>query len=179
MNPIRPIIFLIPIIACTIIVILYFALLKHTPQKKTFNKLIFKIAIIAFILNLIWELLHLPLYYHSSYDLKHISFCTLASLADVIMVLLLYLCFAVAIRNPFWIMPLNWIKCSSLIFTGGIGAVLSEMRHLSLGSWTYANQMPLIPIINVGLSPVLQFMILPLLTYFISYHLLKTSRIKN
>ena len=50
-----------------------------------------------------------------------------------------------------------------------VEAVLAELRHLSSGSWGYADSMPIIPIINVGISPVLQFMVLPLLIYFLSF----------
>ena len=56
-----------------------------------------------------------------------------------------------------------------VVIIGGVGAILSEMRHLSLRSWAYDNSMPLIPVVNVGISPVLQFMILPLLIYFLSF----------
>lgn len=56
-----------------------------------------------------------------------------------------------------------------MVLIGGAGAVLSEMRHLSLGSWAYDDSMPIIPLVNVGISPVLQFMLLPLLSYKLSY----------
>jgi hypothetical protein len=99
-------------------------------------------------------------------------FCVLGSVADVIMVLLLYFVFAVIFKNPLWIHPLKVQRMAIVVLAGGIGAVLSEMRHLALGNWAYSDLMPLIPIFNVGLSPVLQFMILPVLIYILSllYH---------
>lgn len=53
-----------------------------------------RIALLAFVLNLIWELAHGPLYEGYVYDFQHISFCTLASVADMLMALLLYMGFA-------------------------------------------------------------------------------------
>jgi len=55
-----------------------------------------------------------------------------------------------------------------LILIGGIGAVLAERRHLIAGSWNYSASMPVIPIAEAGLSPVIQFMLLPLLIFKLS-----------
>ena len=176
MNNLNPIIFLIPILALLLVGILYYFLLKKATDKEAFNKLVFIITIISFGLNFAWELIQVPLYVPSLYSLEHIAFCALASLADVTMVLLLYFGFALIFRNPLWIEYLNWKRIVIVILTGGIGAVLAEIRHLSLGTWAYSDLMPIIPIVNVGISPVLQFMILPLLIYFLSFYCLKIMR---
>jgi hypothetical protein len=169
MNDIKPIIFLVPVIVSVLITVLYFYLSKKTKDRKTFDRLLFSISIYALMLNFVWELLQMPLYKNSIYDIKHIAFCALASLADVLMVLLLYLGLGLIFKKPIWIQLLKFYRVFILVLIGGTGAVLSEMRHLSLGSWAYDNSMPLIPFFNVGLAPVLQFMILPLLIYFLSF----------
>lgn len=133
------------------------------------------ITILAFLLNFAWELIQIPLYKGSSYNKDHIAFCALASLADAVMVLLIYFSFAFLFKNLLWIGYLKWKRIVILIFTGGAGAVLAEIRHLSLGTWAYADSMPLIPVVNVGISPVLQFMILPLLIYLFSFYYLKKN----
>lgn len=169
MNTIKPVIFLVPVIALILTGILYFSLLKKTTGKNFFNRFILTITVLAFSLNFAWELMQLPLYKNSSYSIYHIAFCALASLADAIMVLLLYFGFAFVFRNPFWTQHLKWQRSVIVILTGGAGAALSEIRHLSLGSWAYSDLMPVIPIVHVGISPVSQFMILPLLIYFSSF----------
>ena len=174
MNDLKPIIFFVPVVVLILITALYFYLLNKTTDRKAFNKFIFTIIVLAFLLNYAWELIQIPLYKNPAYDFKHIAFCTLASLADVLMVLLLYFGLAVIFKNPFWIQPLKLHRVVILVLIGGAGAVLAEMRHLSSGSWAYDNSMPLIPIVNVGITPVLQFMILPLLIYFLS-----SNRLKN
>ena len=173
MNNIKPVIFLIPLIALILVGILYFSLLKKATDKKAFNKFVFTIAVLSFLLNFAWELFQVPLYIPSFFSLEHIAFCALASLADVIMVLLLYFGFALIFKNLLWIQHLNWKRIVIVILTGGAGAVLAEIRHLSFGTWAYADSMPIIPAINVGISPVLQFMVLPLLIYFLSFYYLK------
>lgn len=173
MNEIKPVIFLIPLIVLAIVCILYFILLKKAADKKTFKKFVFIMIVFAFLLNLTWELLQIPLYKNPVYDFKHVAFCALASIADVLMVLLLYFGFALIFKDHFWIQYFKLTPFLLLVLIGGAGAVLSEMRHVSLGSWSYDDSMPLIPVVNVGISPVLQFMILPVLVYFLSFYYLK------
>ena len=168
MENLKPIIFLFPVIALILIIVLYRYLIKKATNRKVFNRFILITIIVAFVLNFLWELMQMPLYDRSSFVINHITFCALGSVADAIMVLLIYFGLAVIFKNPLWIYPLKWQRVVLVILIGGIGAILSEMRHLSLGNWAYSDSMPLIPILNVGISPVLQFMILPTLIYIVS-----------
>ena len=173
MKDLKPIIFLVPVVVLILISTLYFYLLKKTTDRKAYNKFIFIMITLSFLLNFAWELLQLPLYKNAAYNIDHIAFCALASLADVLMVLLLYFGLAFIFKDTFWIQYLKIKRVLLLVLIGGGGAVLSEIRHLSLGSWEYDKSMPLLPFVKVGIAPVLQFMILPLLIYFLSYKLLK------
>lgn len=173
MDTLKPIIFLFPLIALILVSLLYVFSVKKVTHKKAFNRLVLKIMVLAFLLNFAWELAQMPLYDNTSFAINHVAFCSLGSVADVLMVLLLYFGFAFIFINPLWVHPLKWQRIIMVVVTGGIGAVLSEMRHLSLGNWAYSDLMPLIPILNVGISPVLQFMILPILVYILSFYLVK------
>ena len=126
------------------------------------------ILVLGFILNFVWELVQMPLYKDAPYTTSHIAFCALASVADALMVLLIYLVLALVFKTPFWVQNINWQRVVIVIVVGGVGAILSEMRHLSLGSWVYDDSMPIIPIVNAGLSPVLQFALLPIVIYLLS-----------
>lgn len=176
MNNIKPVIFLIPVLALILACILYFILLKKSTDKKAFKKFVFTATVLSFLLNFAWELIQIPLYIPSSYSIEHIAFCALASLADAILAMLLYFGCGLMFRNQLWIEHLKWRYIIIVVLAGGTGAVLGEIRHLSLGTWAYADSMPLIPIVNVGISPVLQFMILPLLIYLLSFYYLKKIR---
>ena len=129
-------------------------------------------TIVSFILNEGWELLQMPLYEQPIYKMGHIAFCTLGALADMIMVLLLYGCFGFIYKNAFWIWESNWVRICVVMLTGAVGAALSEKRHLLIGSWAYDQSMPIVPFVNVGLSPVLQFSLLPVITYFLSFYII-------
>jgi hypothetical protein len=168
MDRLKPIIFLFPIIALILVSLLFASSLKKVADKQAFKRFVLIVTGLAFVLNLAWELAQMPLYDNTSFVINHVTFCVLGSVADAIMVLLLYFVFAVIFKNPLWIHPLKIQPIAIVVLTGGIGAALSEMRHLALGNWAYSDLMPLIPILHVGLSPVLQFMILPIFIYILS-----------
>lgn len=160
---------IIPAIAVILDILLYFLLLRLTTEKKVFNRFVITTIPFALLFNLAWEILQIPLFKGGVYEWHHILFCLLDSVADVIMLLLIYFGFALIYKNALWVINLNTKRIILLILTGGTGAILAEVRHLSIGTWSYAGTMPLIPVVNVGLSPVLQFMILPILIYRLSF----------
>ncbi len=173
MENLKLTIFILPFITLLVVAFFYVSILRKTTNKIVFRKMVIITSLFAYIFNLGWELVHLPLYIGGSYTLRHISICALASVADVIMVLLMYLSFGLIYKNPLWVNEFTWQRKLVLILIGGVGAVLGEMRHTGESNWAYAPSMPVIPILNVGLSPVLQFMILPLIVYYLSYYMAK------
>ena len=169
MNKLQPLIFLIPVIALILVIVFYIILLKKVSNKTFFKRFIFITLLLAFILNFSWEIIQGPLYKGFTYSISHIVFCGLASLADAIMVILIYFVLAIIYKDPLWIKHINLQRTLILILIGGIGAILAEMRHLSLGNWSYASSMPVLPFVNAGLSPVLQFMFLPVLIFYLTF----------
>ena len=126
----KPILFLIPIIALTLTGLLFYYFLKKSSNKKVYYRLVYTISALAFLFNLIWELIQIPLYKAASYRIEHIAFCVLASIADAILVMLLFFGSAVIFRNLFWIRDKKWhqiliIICSCLMHRPerfGVGA---------------------------------------------------------
>jgi hypothetical protein len=127
----------------------------------------------GFLLNLIWEIVQLPLYEGFTDYKDHFWGCFVASIVDAVTVLLLYFLFAFLNGGFNWIKHLNWQTAALLILVGGAIAVGFEHWAFALEQWGYTNRMPVVPVINTGLSPLLQLMILPLMTYLISYKLLE------
>ena len=169
---------IIPGIAVLLDILLYIFLLRYTNQKKMFNRFVITTILLAFFFNVAWEILQIPLFKGGVYEWQHILFCVLASVADIIMVLLIYFGFALIYKNALWVKKLKTNRIILLLLTGGAGAVLAEIRHLSIGTWSYADAMPLIPVVGVGLSPVLQFIILPILIYRLSFKIV-VKKIKS
>lgn len=135
--------------------------------------LILLIFIIGFLLNLVWEIVQLPLYDNFTGYMNHFWGCFVASVVDAITVLLLYGLFAFWYGNPLWINHISWKASSLLILLGGAIAVGFEQWAFAFDQWDYSEKMPVVPLINTGLSPLLQLMLLPLMSYLLSYKLLK------
>ncbi len=175
MNNLKISAFLEPIIALILVGLFFGYFSKKASNKIVYKQFIILVTILAFLLNLAWEVIQGPLYKGYRYDVPHITFCALASVADAIMVLLIYYGLALIFKNPLWVQNLSVPRILLVMLIGGIGAILAEIRHLSSGTWAYAESMPIIPQVEVGLSPVLQFTVLPAVIYYLSFYFLKKS----
>ncbi len=173
MNNLKLTIFVLPVIALILVGVLYILLSKRSSNKEAFRWFVLIISVLAFLFNIVWELAQAPLYKGYTGNLQHTAFCILASVSDAVMVLLIYFGFALIYKNLFWADNLTWQRISMIMIIGGIGAILIEVEHISSGSWAYAKTMPIIPIVKVGLFPVLQFMVLPVIIYRLSFYCLK------
>ena len=169
MKYIKPMMLLVPFIVLIIVLIFYFIVLKKETDKNLFKRFVLTTALLSFVLNFTWEILQMPLYKNNELDFQHLVFCGLATVADTIMVLLIYFSYALIFKNALWIKKLDLKLSLLLMLTGGAGAILSEMRHLTEGNWAYDDSMPLIPLVNAGLSPVLQFTLLPVIIYWVGF----------
>lgn len=171
MTNLTPSMFVVPTIALTVTGVLYAYFAKKAPDRSAFKRFVGFALVLAFVLNFSWELSHCPLYEGCGYDPPHAAFLALASLADAIMAALLYLGLALVYQDGLWVQHLTLRRAFWLVILGGAGAALTEVVHLAVGSWVYTARMPLIPGLGVGLSPVLQFAVLPLLIYSLSFYL--------
>ncbi len=122
-------------------------------------------ALFTLLANLIWEFLHLPLYtIWKAGTVGELAFaaihCTGGDLLIALSALLIALCL---FGNEDW--PNNRYR-KILIVTIILGicyTIFSEWLNIEIRqSWAYSESMPIIPIINAGLSPVLQWIIVPI-----------------
>lgn len=123
------------------------------------------VAIFAFLLNLPWELAQVPLFAgwpvidHS----QGIVLCAKATLGDVIIALVAFWTVALAGGRRWIIAPGPGQITGFLIAAVSITIVLERFATTVLGRWTYADAMPIVPLIGVGLSPLAQWVVIPLL----------------
>lgn len=129
----------------------------------------------GFLLNFVWESLQSGLYYHHFKGLiEFIAVHLRASLGDVALIFLIYLLGCSIFKDTRWFIYLNKSKVLFILFAGfGIGVTIEKIC-LQTGRWSYIQAMPIIPIIQVGLSPVLQMTMLPIATFAITKRLLKS-----
>ncbi len=120
------------------------------------------IFFISLILNAIWENLHVFLY--DNYMGGEITEFILlrASIADAIIITTIsipFLYFSFLQKRP-------WL----IIILGMIIGIFNEWYGLGTGRWMYNAHMPIIPLINVGLTPAIQLGLIGFLSFKLCYN---------
>lgn len=120
--------------------------------------------VFVFLANLLWEFAHLPLYtiWDTAPPAELVfaaAHCTLGDM--VIATMALVLSFLLA-GDPAWPQA-GFRRVTVLTTAAGVGyTIFSEWLNLVVRvSWQYAPEMPVIPLLGIGLSPLLQWLIVP------------------
>lgn len=128
------------------------------------------VAFFSFVLHFVWEFLQVPAFAGMP-ELNHwqgIVVCTEATIGDVGMALTAFWGAVLVARSRYW-----FLRPSSLplvVFIGiGVGLTVGlEYYHTEISNrWAYADVMPLVPPFGTGLSPLMQWIIVPLIVVFI------------
>jgi hypothetical protein len=120
------------------------------------------LLVVSVPLNFIWEVAQMPLYVEDGKLLEFAAHCIVPSLGDGVVVLMIFGVGWAAWRRVDWFVRPGWPACILMLMTGLIIAVFVEwVAVYGIGRWSYTANMPLLPVLNVGLSPVLQMLLLP------------------
>jgi uncharacterized membrane protein len=126
-------------------------------------KFLFWLFIIAAAINWPWEMLQMPGYQEMAYGSwsETAWMCFRASLGDGLITVIVY-SLTVLVRRALYKenSMMRMQTFASLAILGAIVAVVIEKLALSVGRWSYSNVMPVMPILEVGLLPLLQLIIL-------------------
>lgn len=124
------------------------------------GKQIIFLSLIAFVVHVIWENTQASLYEGYGSFAEHLPVCVGGTFGDVAITLFVYLIVAL-LKNDFnWIAALNKKDVIALAVIGLFIAVGIEWRALLFGRWAYTDAMPIIPYLQVGLTPILQMILL-------------------
>ena len=119
----------------------------------------------AFLLNFVWELLQAP-FFEPLRDLPHwegVKLCGLATVGDAAIMLVAFWFVAAVPQSRAWILNPRRRDLAVFVVLGIVITIGLERSALATGRWRYSEAMPVIPIIEVGLTPILQWSVLPLL----------------
>lgn len=119
-------------------------------------------SVLAFVLNLAWEIGHVRLYtLWMEADGPDIAWSLLhCSLGDVVIALATFTLAGVALRRADWPTSRPWAGCAIVVIGATGFTAWSEWYNVyRTGAWSYAPEMP--TIFGVGLSPLLQWLIIP------------------
>lgn len=122
------------------------------------------VAIFAFLLNLVWELAQVPLFagMPTADHWRAILDCGRATLGDVVIALVAFGSVAVVAGSRSWVLRPTVRQAVGFVAVGVVITVVMEwLATRVLNRWVYAESMPVVPVLGVGLSPVLQWLLLP------------------
>lgn len=124
---------------------------------------------VALMANLSWEILQLPLYtIWTKGTTRELAFAVVhCTLGDVLIALAALTLALVAVGTRDW--PngqYNAVLMGTVLI--GVGyTIFSEWLNIVIrASWAYSPLMPVVPIINTGLSPLLQWIVIPIAALF-------------
>jgi hypothetical protein len=116
----------------------------------------------AFALNWLWEMIQMPAFVEvagRSWGEMALP-CASAALGDVAMTFGIYGLGCLAAGYWRWGLAGRWNMYLTGALLGGVFASAFEWYSMSTNRWTYNERMPIVPILNVGLWPLLQLILL-------------------
>lgn len=126
----------------------------------------FSIIVFSFLLHFVWEFWQAPTY-TGMIELNHwdgIKLCTSATFGDVGFAMTAFWLTSLFARSRLWFLKPS---TSQMLLFIGVGIALTvgfEYYYTNISlRWTYSELMPLIPPFGTGLSPLLQWLIIPVL----------------
>jgi hypothetical protein len=131
-------------------------------RQKSIRAFYITLFVVSFGLNWIWEVAQMFFYKVKPAEMwTHILlYCTLATVIDAFVTLISYKLTTVLVRNRYRESNNEWKPYALMALFGAIWAVFFELVASEFGLWSYNERMPLVPVIKVGLSPLLQLTLL-------------------
>jgi len=125
------------------------------------------LSVLSFFFHLAWEFLQAPLFssMHGVSHLAGIVTCLQATLGDVAIALVAFWGAAVFAKSRRWFIAPRLRDLTTFLVIGiGITIGLEYLHTEITGRWTYGDQMPILPVLGTGLSPLMQWLIMPILS---------------
>ena len=145
------------------------------------KRTLISLFIVAVLLNYVWELAQGPLYVGmETYNTGVLWHCFVASLGDGVMVLLIVAVGRVSFGRWDWFDRPHIGEYLLMLTAGLVFAVVVEIVGVHiLGRWQYSDLMPTLPGLAIGLVPIAQMLILPLLIFRIAAKMDSRRRSKH
>ena len=127
------------------------------------------LIILSFFLHFAWEFAQVPLFEDlpTRLHIQGIIICSQATVGDVMIALAAFWAAALVSRSRRWVAK---PRAAPLIVYLGTGLLLTvSVEYLStevLDLWAYGPDMPRLPYLGTGLSPLLQWSVIPLIVYW-------------
>jgi hypothetical protein len=151
-----------------------------SPVKRLVDLPEINVALFAFLLNLVWEFGQVPLYRDlpSQGHWASIKLCARATLGDSVITVVAFWVVAAVVMSRRWITAPSMSQVACFVGVGlAISTALEWMAIHVQARWAYETSMPMVPVLRVGLAPVLQWVIAPpLVVWFVKRQLAGTRQ---
>lgn len=129
----------------------------------------FNVVLFGLLVNLPWEFLQVPFFRGMATALHWaaVKECTAAAAADAIILLIAFWLVAAGSRSRRWMMQLTGARVLGFIAVGVVTTIGFERHATAVGRWEYSDAMPVVPSLQVGLVPLVQWVVLPLLVIWL------------
>lgn len=119
---------------------------------------------LAFAFHFTWEMLQDPLYAGLA-ERPHgevRTLCLMATLGDVVITVVAFYAAALAAGSRIWFLDATYVPNIAWFSAGLLIAIALEMHAINEnGRWSYSSLMPVIPVLRIGVAPILQWIALP------------------
>lgn len=129
-------------------------------------RLLSTLFIVAVIVNYLWELAQAPLFVGGDDFNAMLWHCFVASLGDGVLVLLMFGVGWLVLRRQDWFVRPG-VRGYVLMFVSGltIAIAVEWIAVHVLQRWAYFPAMPRLPVIDIGIVPIIQMLVLPPLIF--------------
>jgi len=133
---------------------------------------------LAAIVHFLWEAMQLPLYIlWQTGTPREILFALFHCTGGDILITTATFAVATTLTQHFRWPAFGWRMVFSAIILGAAYTIFSEWLNVEIRrSWSYAAAMPVLPFIGTGLTPLLQWLIVPSLALAITGHRYRRAR---
>jgi hypothetical protein len=119
--------------------------------------------LVGLLLNFPWEILQSPLFQGMA-EASHweaTKSCAIAAIGDAAVLVTAYWAAALVASSRLWILRPAPLSVATYLVAGLGITLLMERLAIAQGRWAYSNAMPVIPVLNIGLALVAQWLLLP------------------
>lgn len=132
----------------------------------------FNVLLFAFLLNFPWEFLQVP-FFRDMPAMDHweaVRVCTQVTGGDALIALFGFWVVALCWRSRDWIRRPRAAQVGVFVLVGVLVTIGFEWHATVIAErWTYAEHMPVLPVLGTGLLPLMQWLVLPPLIVWLVY----------
>jgi hypothetical protein len=141
---------------------------QQSPGRRHFVTILAGLFVVSVVLNYFWEIGQAFLYIGMD-SWENIGWhCGVASLGDGLMVWTIHATGWLFFRRLDWFVAAPWQGYGVMLTSGLILALAVEWLAVHvLQRWAYTPDMPVLPGVNIGITPLLQMLFLPPLIFYI------------